>query len=84
MKKQTKHLGVMMLALAAMEAANGKRRIYDYQEQRQPRELTAEEKAKRHLEFGADQTMHAYNINGIIIKATSKKVAKKIYNRMKK
>ena len=45
------------------------------------RELTEQEKLKRHREYGADQTMHEYVINGVVIKATSKKVALKIYRR---
>ena len=47
------------------------------------RELSETEKLKRHREYGADQTKHKYLIHGVEIIATSKKVALKIYERMK-
>lgn len=81
-----KKSALMMMALAMLEAAKNPHHHY-YTPEKRPAILTKEEseqaKLKRHREYGSDQTTHEYNINGVKIRATSKKVAKKIYNRMK-
>lgn len=75
----------MMMAMAMLEAANNQHHHY-YAPEKRPAIPTKEEseqaKLKRHREYGGDQATHEYDINGVKIRATSKKVARKIYNRM--
>ncbi len=81
-----KKSALMMMALAMLEAAKNPHHHY-YALEKRPAILTKEEseqtKLKRHREYSSDQATHEYIINGVKITATSKKVAKKIYNRMK-
>lgn len=74
----------MMMAMMMLESAANR---HDYAPVIQHKELTKEEseqaKLKRHREYSGDQSKHEYNIHGVKIIATSKKVAMKIYNRMK-
>lgn len=84
MKSSMKKSALMMMALAMLEAANNQH--HHYTREKEPAMLTKEEieqaKLKRHREYGGDQATHEYDINGVKIRATSKKVARKIYNRM--
>jgi hypothetical protein len=86
MKSSMKKSAFMMMAMAMLEAANNQHHHY-YAPEKRPAIPTKEEseqaKQKRHREYSGDQATHEYNINGVKIRATSKKVAKKIYNRMK-
>lgn len=77
-----KNLLFTALAMIAMDGKGGK--YYRDEPVKVKRELTTQEKLKRHREYSADQTMHEYTINGVVIRATSKKVALKIYRRMAK
>jgi hypothetical protein len=81
MKKNLLLTALAMMAVA-MDGKGG--RYYRDEPVKAKRELTDQEKLKRHREYGADQTMHEYTINGVVIRATSKKVALKIYRRMAK
>ena len=86
MKSNIRKSALMMMAMAMLEAANNQQ-YHHYTPKNEPAIPTKEEseqaKLKRHREYGGDQETHEYNINGVKIRATSKKVAKKIYNRMK-
>lgn len=86
MKSNMRKSALMMMAMAMLEAANNQQ-YHHYTPKKEPAILTKEEseqaKLKRHREYSGDQATHEYNINGVKIRATSKKVAKKIYNRMK-
>lgn len=68
----------------AMDAGQTGRKYYMDEPIKLKRELTETEKLRRHRELSSDQTMHKYVVNGVEIEATSKKVAQKIYRRMKK
>lgn len=46
--------------------------------------VTPKQKAERHRVYGSDLTMHEYIIAGVVIRATNKKMAKKIYQRQMK
>ena len=74
----------MALAAMMMAVANGygqtQRTVY---REKNEDPDSPQKKKKRHQLYGGDQTMHKYIINGITIQASSKKVAKKIYKRMK-
>ena len=83
MKKSIGMMAAMMMAAAAGNPyfdtgrprySNGGRR-----------ELTEEEKARRHQMYGEDMTEHEFTIHGEKIMARNKKTAMKIYaNRHKK
>lgn len=81
MKKSIGMLGTLALMMAATECG------YPFHEEHKPlrkeRPLTDKQKADRHRLYGGDQTMHEYVINGLTIRATSKKTAKKIFERIK-
>ena len=80
-----KSLLMSTLALAYMASIGMEgRKLYREKPIALGRELTETEKLRRHRELSSDQTMHKYVINGVEIEATSKKVAQKIYRRMKK
>lgn len=79
-----KNLLLATLAMMAMAMDRKGGRYYRDEPVKVKQELTDQEKLKRHREYGADQTMHEYIINGVVIKATSKKVALKVYRRMAK
>lgn len=78
MKKVTSHLALAALMMAAANGYEPTRRSVKMEGIDSP-----QAKKKRHQQYGGDQTMHNYVINGVTIQATSKKVAKKIYKRMK-
>ena len=50
----------------------------------QPEDESVETKKRRHQQYGTDLTEHDYVINGETIRATSKKVARKIYEKRHK
>jgi len=74
-------LPLMAMLLAQSE---GKKMPRTKVEPKIERPLTDAEKKKRHQLYSGDQTQHKYDINGVVIRATSKKVARKIYQRMEK
>lgn len=76
MKEYYKALALLMAAALANEGNRYRKEPINL-----GKELTDQGKLKRHREFSSDQTMHEYTINGVVIKATSKKVALKIYRR---
>lgn len=80
MKKTTSYMALSAMMMAVANGYRPTRTVY-----REKSEVTdsPQKKKTRHQQYGGDQTMHNYIINGITIQATSKKVAKKIYRRMK-
>jgi hypothetical protein len=84
MKSGLKKSALMMMAMAMLGAAEYPyHRRYPTKPASPKKDESEQAKLKRHREYGSDQTAHEYIINGVKIIATSKKVAMKIYNRMK-
>lgn len=80
MKKQAAFLGLAALMMGAANDFYGtstrpKKRVV------LPKDESEQAKRRRHELYGTDQTEHIYVINGVTIRATSKKVAKKIYRK---
>ena len=82
MKKSIGMLGTLALMMAAAGYGNPYPKKHEALEKERP--LTDKQKAERHRIYGSDQTMHDYVIQGVKIRATSKKTAKKIFERMNK
>lgn len=79
-----KKSALMMMAMAMLGAAEYPyHRRYPTKPASPKKDESEQTKLKRHREYSSDQATHEYIINGVKIRATSKKVAKKIYNRMK-
>jgi len=81
MKKATSYLALAAMMMAVANGYEPKQRTVNREKMEAPD--SPQKKKKRHQLYGGDQTMHNYIINGITIQAVSKKVAKKIYKRMK-